>query len=64
MVPSHILRNPYTPSAVEELEKVAFVRLVPLDAVGGGGADVESVDVGADEEVFDPVFVFGDGGDD
>ena len=39
------------------------MRLVPLDAVGGGGADVEAVDVRADQEVFDPSRVLSDGRD-
>ena len=47
---------------VEELEEVALVGLFPLDAVGGEGAEVQALDVRAEQELLDEMRVFGEGG--
>ena len=45
-------------AVVEELEEVSFVGLFPLDAVGGVGAEVEPLDVRAEEELADELRIF------
>lgn len=51
-------------AVVEELEEVAFVWLFPLNAVGWECAEVEAFDIGAEEELLDKMWVFGEGRDD
>ena len=51
-------------AAVEELEHVTLVRLLPLHAVRRVGPDVEPLDVGARHQVERPRVVGGHGRDD
>lgn len=41
-------------TAVKEFEKIALVWLLPLDAVGGEGPEVEAFDVRAGHEFVGP----------
>ena len=47
--------------AIEEVEEVALVGLVPVDFIGGDGAQVEAFYLGGREQIVDQLFVFGEG---
>lgn len=56
-----LLGQSNAPPLVEEFKEIAFMRLVPLHAVGWRGSDVQAVDVRGFEEFLDPCFVVGYG---
>lgn len=45
----------------EELGEISFVRLEPIQAVGGDGADVEAIDVHRVGQIIDPGGIGGQG---
>lgn len=50
--------------AEEELDKVPFVGLSPVESVGGDGTDIQAIDMDGIGQLFDPGGVLGHGGAD
>src|SRR5580658_10254874 len=50
-------------AGVQMIEQVAFVRLIPTDALRGDRAQVQAANIGGGEQARDQLAVVGDGGD-